>query len=442
MLAMRAGFALVPTFSARWPVKKYAAGTALMAAAFYLLMSGSDVAAQRSFLMLAVMLIAILVDRSALTMRNLAISAIIILLISPHEVVGPSFQMSFAATAALVAAYAAWTGRREGKGYSRALIGRRAIRILGKTTKYAAGMAMTSVVAGTATALFSAWHFHQVSPMGLFANVAAMPFVSVLVMPMAVLAAVLMPLGLDGPPLQVMGFGISAMNTIAFWLAERSAFDTTGAIPLPAVLTLTAALTILTMSGSSLRWSAAPLLLIGAILLLNRTTSNVMISEDARTVAMVMENGQLAVNRDRPQAFTIDNWQRAIGTVGLLKPVSGENPDSGGFACDDAVCIGRHSSGRQVVHSKNEEAAKATCKSAALIIIEDATAGDPCGNGVVVVTARDLARRGSAEVTLGQREGERRSAIRFSFSEPYRPWHEHRRYSRAARGLAPYQRPH
>lgn len=441
MLAMRAGFALAPTFSARRPVKKYAAATALLAAAFYLLMSGSDIAAQRSFLMLAVMLVAILADRSALTMRNLAISAIIILLISPHEVVGPSFQMSFAATAALVAAYAAWTGRREGKGYGRPLIVSPAVRVLGKTTKYAAGMAMTSVVAGAATALFSAWHFQQVSPMGLFANVAAMPFVSILVMPMAVLASVLMPLSLDGPPLQVMGFGIGAMNAIAYWLAERSAFDATGAIPLPAVLTLTTALAILTMSGSALRWSAAPLLLIGAVLLFNRTTPNVMISEDARTVAMVLDNSRLAVNRTRPQAFTIDNWQRALNAVQLVKPNTGENPDEGAFWCDDAVCIARHSSGRLVVHSKSEEAARATCESAALIVIEDATAGDPCRNEALVVTARDLARRGSAQVALDQ-SGERSPhTIRFALSEPYRPWHDHRRFSRAARGLAPYRCP-
>ena len=59
--------------------------------------------------MIGVMLIAMLFDRAALTMRNLAISAIVIIAVSPHEVAGPSFQMSFAATAALIGAYAAWS---------------------------------------------------------------------------------------------------------------------------------------------------------------------------------------------------------------------------------------------------------------------------------------------------------------------------------------------
>lgn len=89
MVSLRAGFALFPSFSMRRPVKKYAAAIALFATAFYLAMSGGDVAAQRSFIMLAVMLLAVLFDRAALTMRNLAISAFIILVVAPHEVVGP-----------------------------------------------------------------------------------------------------------------------------------------------------------------------------------------------------------------------------------------------------------------------------------------------------------------------------------------------------------------
>src|SRR5690606_21310491 len=80
MVALRCGFALAPSFSMRRPIKKYAAGAALLATTFYLLLSGGDVAAQRSFIMLAVMLLAVMADRAALTMRNLAISAIIILL--------------------------------------------------------------------------------------------------------------------------------------------------------------------------------------------------------------------------------------------------------------------------------------------------------------------------------------------------------------------------
>src|SRR5690606_22846029 len=116
MLTVRAACALSPSFSMRRPAKKFAAFAALLATGFYLFISGADIAAQRSFIMLAVMLVAVLFDRSALTMRNLAISALIVLAIAPHEVLGPSFQMSFAATAALIAGYAWYAERRRARG--------------------------------------------------------------------------------------------------------------------------------------------------------------------------------------------------------------------------------------------------------------------------------------------------------------------------------------
>lgn len=489
MVALRCGFALFPSFSSRRPTRKYAALAALFATGFYLAISGGDVAAQRSFLMLAVMLIAVLFDRAALTMRNLAISAIIIILIAPHEVIGPSFQMSFAATAALVAAYAAWTRHREGR-LSRQPPQRRSplSLTLRAGVKYVAGMSMTSVVAGFATALFTAWHFQQVSPLGLVANLAAMPFVSVIVMPMAVLASVLMPFGLDGMPLALMGWGIGAMNAIAIWLAERSAFDSTGVIPLSAVLVLTAALAILSMAGSALRWAAAPLVVAGLALLAARELPDVLVSEDGRLVAMRLSNGSVAVNRARPRAFTMQNWLRAFDAGEVAGPKKTQDDPGGGsgehgFACREGLCVARHASGAAIVHAADETAAAMACAYGDVIVIDDATARNLCAeDGVMVITKRDLARRGSAEIVLKTPAGgewkpaavpnmpgaatahaaaepdntaaikagsEHEAApghavaarIRFAIKEPYRPWHAHRRFSREARGLAPYQRP-
>lgn len=108
MLALRSLFALFPGFSMRHPVKKYAAFLSLLSCTFYLAMSGADVAAQRSYVMIAVMLCALFVDRATISMRNLAIAAIAMIALSPHEILGPSFQISFSATAALIAAYAWW----------------------------------------------------------------------------------------------------------------------------------------------------------------------------------------------------------------------------------------------------------------------------------------------------------------------------------------------
>lgn len=497
MVALRAGFALFPNFAMRRPVKKYAAFIALSATGFYLVMSGGDVAAQRSFMMLAVMLLAVLFDRAALTMRNLAISALIILALAPHEVIGPSFQMSFAATAALVAAYAVWRDqrvRRPARLRARETLKTKGLRSI---AGYIAGLSMTSVVAGLATALFTAWHFQQVSPLSLIANLAVMPIVSVAVMPMAVLASLLMPLGLDGPPLWVMGQGIMAMNAIAIWLANYSAYDATGAIPLAAVMTLTMALALLTMSETGLRWAALPLLIIGVWLLALRDLPDAFVSEDATLVALRLTDGRIAVNRDRPRAFTMDNWRRAFGGGAIERPVksrvksrarsqnesaakAGDQASSNGwfmpeaitspvsqtafpvftdsgFICWPDLCLASRADGAVIAHAKDATAAMPACGHASLIIIVDATAENPCaGAASVVVTGRELARHGSIAVTFRHivpKSAHPKSAhqgaltrllhadLHFSVSEPYRPWHAHRRYSRSARGLAPYQRP-
>ena len=435
MVALRSAFALAPNFAMRRPVKKYAAVIALLAAAFYLLISGADVAAQRSFIMLAVMLLAIVFDRAALTMRNLAISAIIILLLSPHEVAGPSFQMSFAATAALVASYAAWTSYRAGQEPRRR---RSTPSFPGRIVRYgfaaAIALATTSIIAGGATALFSAWHFQQVSPLGLFANLAAMPIVSVVVMPMAVAASILMPLGLDALPLIAMGEGIAAVITVAQWLAERSFYDSTGAIPGASVLLLAAGLAILTMSQTSLCWLAAAPIAVGlTVLVLVDARPDVLIAEDGRLVAMRRSDGAVAVNQSRPRGFALENWQRAMRASAVIGPQPEDNPLEHGFVCAAKTCTARHESGNAIVYTADQEAARDACGRAALLVLADATSSDPCpGSGTLTLTTRDLAVYGAAEVRF---DAQGRAQIRYAISMPYRPWHDHRRFSRAARGL-------
>lgn len=425
---LRLGFAAFPGFATRRPVKKYAAVIAIGALAAYLFVSGADVAAQRSFLMLAVMLTALLFDRAALTMRNLAISALVVIAVSPHEVVGPSFQMSFAATAALVGAYALWAERAERR--RRRVPSRSLPMLIGRKAMLAvAGLAATSIVAGGATAVYSAWHFQQMPSLGLFTNLTAMPVVSVLVMPFAVLAMLAMPFGLDGPFLDVMGFGLAVMLAIARWFAERSPLDMVRPVSAAAVAMLTVALLVASVPTTRLRLAALPLALAGLLMLRGDPPPDMLVSEDARLVAVGLGEGAVAVNRPRPNGFTIDNWKRAMLADTVLRP--GE----AGFLCADGMCVAKHPSGLAVAHAVDADAAIRACPVADVLVVDDASVRASCSDGGVVVSGRDLARRGSAAVRLTPSGPEVTHAVR----EPYRPWHEHRRFSRAARGLAPYR---
>ena len=212
----RAVLALLPGVAERKPIKKWSAGLAMAGATAYCIFSGSEVATERSLIMTLVLLGAVLFDRPALSMRNLAIAAILVLAAAePETMAGPSFQMSFAAVAAMIAAHEWWLSlplkAREPGGWGGILLRRIGIAI--------AGSVMTTLIASLATGPFAAYHFQRINPYGLIGNALAIPFVSLIVMPAAVAGTLLMPFGLDGPVWRLMGAGSGAVLDVAAWVA-------------------------------------------------------------------------------------------------------------------------------------------------------------------------------------------------------------------------------
>lgn len=427
---LRFALALVPGVAERWPVKKIAAVAALAGATFYLFLSGAAVATQRSYVMIAVMLVAVMIDRAALTMRNLAIAALAIILLTPHEVAGPSFQLSFAATSALVAGWAAftrwrarWPRRRVQRGW--------VMTVLVRVLAIAGGIAGTSLLAGGATTLFSAWHFQRVAPLGLVANLGAMPVVSLVIMPSATLAALLMPFGLDGPALDLMGWGISAMDAIASWTAVHSPFDGVGLIPAAAVIAGAAGLAFASVATTRLAWAAAPLFVAALLLAPCASPPRLWVAENGNLIGVV-DGDTLYVDRPRPNAFTVETWRRAAN----VKQVVGPGKAAGAFACNAGACRYQGADGLVVVHVEDGAAAAAHCADATLIVIDDPVVVDACPGGpATVIGRRTLARQGSAAVSITVRDGRPEASVVYALTEPFRPWNAHRAYSREARGL-------
>jgi ComEC/Rec2-related protein len=425
--------ALFPNFASRYPIKKFAASFALAGAFIYLLLSGGGVATVRSFIMLAVMLIAILFDRAAITMRNLVIAAIIILAFAPHEIMGPSFQMSFAATAALIAGfqvYSEWRLRRSASVPIDLNLGQRALRSGGI---FVLGIVSTSLVAGLATAIYSAYHFNRIAPMGFIANLIAMPAVSIIVMPMALLSVVLMPLGLEAAPLWLMGKGVDFMLAVAHWTAGMSAAGDAGAIPTVSFALFTLTLLTFCLPSTRIRLAAIPLGILALALVFVRTEPDIAISEDAQLMAVRMENGSLALNQQRPNRFTLDNWQRAY----RAKAAGGETGD---FKCGDGFCATTGVSGAKIGHIANAVRLQEACGAVDLLVVTFPVDNFPCvGKRAYVITARQLARKGAAEVRIGQAiAGRPRFIVTHAIASLERAWQRHRMFSRAARNMEPY----
>lgn len=204
---VRGGLAVVPRLALIWPLKKIAAWVALAGSFFYLALSGFEVPAQRSWVMTACVLGAVLLDRPALTLRAVALAAMVVLAVAPESLMEAGFQMSFAATIALVSVFEAlraqawWMTTQTDRRW--------------RFAKPVIGMFMTSLVAGLATAPFSAFHFNVMAQYGLIANMLAIPMMGAVVMPAAVVAVILAPLGLDWIAFTAMGWGVGYVLEVA-----------------------------------------------------------------------------------------------------------------------------------------------------------------------------------------------------------------------------------
>ncbi len=199
------GLALIEPVALRIPVQKPAAAAALLASFTYLMLSGASVSTQRAFIMAAVLFGAVLVDRVALSLRSLAIAMIIVVILSPWSVLTPGFQMSFAATGALIATYEAWQRRRRETGNTRTK----------GVVFWFKSLVVTSFVSGIATMPFALYHFDRIAGLGLIANLAAMPIISLVSAPAAAAAMLLTPIGLSAYPLRLFGYSLEAVLWVA-----------------------------------------------------------------------------------------------------------------------------------------------------------------------------------------------------------------------------------
>ncbi len=299
---IRYGLALVPPVALRVNTKKVAAAVSLAVAAFYLLLSGANVATERAFIMVSVMLGAVLLDRRALTLRSVAVAGTILLLWKPESLLDPGFQMSFAATVALIVGFQAVDRQ--------VMRGRLSPWMLPVFT-----LVLSSLIGGFATAPFAAAHFNRFTDYGLLANLMTVPVMGAVVMPAGAMAALLAPFGLAALPLWLMEMGSAWILFVAHWIAGLEGAVTAIAAPGPVVLPLIAAAGAwLTLGRGAWRWGAlAPALL--AVLLWGATARPVvLVSDDGALVGVMGPEGR-ALSAGRGAGFAAQNWLENDGDL-------------------------------------------------------------------------------------------------------------------------------
>ena len=335
--ATRLALAIWEHAALHWNTKALAALAALAAGGAYMLLTGAHVPIIRSFSMASLFTLAVVSGRRAVSLRGLAIAAAVLMLISPSEVMGVSFQMSFSAVLALIAGYAAlrpWLRAVRGGGRGRGPVRHVAHHIV--------GLALTSALAGTASAPYGAYHFGHAQAYFIIANMAAVPLTALWVMPAGLIALALMPLHLEAVALVPMGWGIDAVlwigRTVSSWPAATFAVPH---MPDWGLAVVSLGIAWLGLWRTRLRLAGLALIAAGVASPAFDRPPDLLISADARLIGLRIPAGMLLQSGSGASKFTRDAWeQRWSLTAPQPFPRVGEAA-GGAVACIATACAMR-----------------------------------------------------------------------------------------------------
>ena len=418
---LRATLSLSSTLALTQPIKKWSALIAIIAGFGYLMISGGNVSTYRAFIMTAIMFGAVLVDRPAISLRNLAIAALSILAFEPESIVEPGFQMSFAAVMALVAFYEWWRSRDR-----KLLVDRPnglASRALRTVRLYVASIALTTIIAGLATAPIAAFHFNHAALYSVAANLAAMPILAFVVMPAGLLSLIVMPFGLESIPLAVMGAGTDRIIDVAGFVSGlEGSHMTVPSMHWAAFLVLMVGMTWTCLWHRSWRWIGIGIAMAAwPVSLAGQGNIDVLVNQSGKMVAVRDGAGKLRVSARQINQYVLDNWLEIDGITSI--DASGLRE---GTSCDETACMMRTKTDFQVAHVRDYSAFAEECRKG-IIIVTPLYAPTGCA-AAFVIDQSDLSTRGAhgiafRDADINGNANAPRLTIATGIPKHRRPWH-------------------
>ena len=323
--------------------------------------------------MAALATVALLTGRRAISMRGLALAAVLVLLLQPAAILGASFQMSFAAVMAIIAGWE-WLRPRLPRPERR---WRRRIALA------AFGTLATSVLAGAATTPFGLHHFGRLQLYGVVANALAVPLTSALIMPAGMAAVALMPLGLDGLAFAPMGWGVEAVLAVARMVAAwPGAAVPAPPIPAAALCVVAFGMAWLCLWRSRWRLLGVPLILAGFAFGAAQRPPDILVSADAKLIALRAGDDLFLQRLTGASNLTRDAWMRLYAREPAIAPLPGSGRLAGGdIACEEGACTWRPSSG-----------------GPSAVLLRGAPPAEACAGAALVVSAEPVRGRCAARV--------------------------------------------
>ncbi len=376
-LVVRRGLALVPALALRHPIKKWAAAVALVLTTLYLLMSGGSLPTQRAWMMTGAALAATMLDRSPFSLRLVGLAAAAVTLLDPEAVLGPSFQMSFGAVLALIAAYRSPLLSLPFRGLPAGLRGA-AIAL--------AGTFATTLVATVATAPFALYHFGQVAVHALPANLLGVPVLGLWVMPWGMAAGFAAPFGGEAIPLHAMALGLAWIDRVAATVAAWPGHLWLGVMPDAGVALCAVGGLALCLGQGRARLLGVALVALGFATPLTVTPPDLLVSPGGAVLAVRRDEGYGTIGGRG--AFARAVWRARTGL-----PV-----EPGGWRCDAEGCAAPGGAvARATPASLADDCAEARVVIARFPVPPPARAA--CA-APLLLDAGDLAREGALAIWL------------------------------------------
>lgn len=326
---LRKGLCFFPPLALRVHSKKWAAMVTLLFMTAYLLLCWDSVSAQRAYLMTVFVMLAMLLDRRALSLYNVSWAATLILLFRPESMMAPSFQLSFSAVVILIAGYEGisqkkWIFTIQEKGLPQPII-------------YGLGVLSSTILAGLATTPYTVYIFHQMTLQGILANLVAIPLTTFWIMPLEVLSVLAMPWGLHPYPFQLLEPALCLLETLALKVSSwpyAAIYIAQGSSS--SMICMTLGGLWISLWRQPWRWlGVCPL---GLGLLLYAKTPKVDMYVDPALPLIALRDGQtLYVTHPRKKTqYILSLWQKHGGNP-CIKPLN-THPH---FQCIPGYCEGR-----------------------------------------------------------------------------------------------------
>jgi len=371
--------AFSPKLTLNFPIKKIAAFIAMLGSVFYMFLIGDAVSAERSVIMVCVFMTAIILDREPFTLRVTAFAATIMLLYQPDILFGASFQLSFSAVVALIAFYEATQSKWD------FVYGKKAYYMHVAGSLFA--VIATTFVATIAVFPFSLFHFLRASTFpGLVANMIAVPLSSFVTLPAAILASLLMPLGLENYPLQLASWSVEVILRVCVWVSDWSGgmlYANTWPVSLLIAIAL-GGLWLCIWRGKLRLFGLIPIV-ISFLIIPFVPRADILIADEGKMFAIRDISGNLWFSERDKEKFIREKWQEMEGNIAQGFWDNGSSP----VRCDNQACVYKY--GDKVVSFVSEQSALGEdCIKADIIISNLEINRERCKNPEIIIDGNDL----------------------------------------------------